>query len=179
MGTRYLFEKAIKICQNFSHRDRVLVRNRCRAIQDAQGNLVAAAETAMFHCIENCRGICCKNLDIDSIFSLWDFIFILTLAPQLKDEMQKRLDGHTDLYLSPCPFLKDAVGPCMFPDRIKAQICVITFCANDATLKKPIQIVNLNFYKLCWLIQYLRIKRIVQKTGHLFYRKKPTGQSDG
>jgi hypothetical protein len=29
------------------------------------------------------------------------------------------------------------------------------------------------------LIQYLRIKRIVQKTGRFFYRKKPTGQSDG
>ena len=176
MGTRYLFEKAIKICQNFSPQDRDLVRNRCNVIQDAQEKLVAAAETAMFHCIERCRGICCRNLDIDTIFSLWDFIFILTLAPQLKDEMQERLDHHTALYLSPCPFLKDAVGPCIVPDGMKAQICVITFCTNDETLKKPIHLVNLNFYKLCWLIQYLRIKRIVQKIGCIFYQKKPTAR---
>jgi hypothetical protein len=54
---------------------------------------------------------------------------------------------------------------------MKAQICVITFCSNDEKIKKPINAVNLNFYKLCWLIQYVRIKRFVRKTLHLFSRK--------
>ena len=168
MGTRYLFKKAIKISRNFSPQDQILVRNRCKAIRDSQKELVAAAETAMLNCIERCKGICCRSLDIDSVFSLWDFIFILTQAPHLKDEIQERLDAFSTLYLSPCPFLKDAIGPCIFPNGIKAQICVITFCSNDKKIKKPIQVVNFNFYKLCWLIQYLRTKRMAQKMSFLF-----------
>lgn len=176
MGTRYLFKKAIKISQKFTPQDRRLVRNRCNTIRKSQEELVATAETAMLNCNEKCKGLCCKSLDIDSVFSLWDFIFILTLAPQLKNEMQERLDAYTALYLSPCPFLKDAVGPCIFPNGIKAQICVITFCTHDEKIKKPIQVVNLNFYKLCWLIQYLRIKRMSKKISRLFFRDKPTLQ---
>ena len=163
MGTRYLFNKAVKISRNLSPHDKTLVQNLCNAIRESQETLIAAADAAMFNCLKKCKGICCKSLDIDSVFSLWDFIFILTLAPQLKDEMQQRLDAYTSLYLSPCPFLKENIGPCIFPSGIKAQLCVITFCSNDEKIKKHIKVVNLNFYKLCWLIQYLRIKRIAQK----------------
>ncbi len=173
MGTRYLFKKAVKISQNLSPGDKTLVRDRCNTIRKSQEELVSAADTAMSNCIEQCKGICCKSLDIDSIFSLWDFIFILTLAPKLKDVIQERLDSYTSLYLSPCPFLRDNIGPCIFPIGIKAQICVITFCSNDEKIKNPIKAVNLNFYKLCWLIQYLRIKRVAQKMSCLFSRGKP------
>jgi len=174
MGTRYLFKKAVKISHNLGPRDRKLVQKRCKTIRKSQEDLLEAADTAMFHCTEKCRGICCKSLDIDSIFSLWDFIFILTLAPQMKDEIQERLDAYTSLYLSPCPFLKENIGPCIFPSGIKAQICVITFCSNDEKIAPPIKAVNYNFYKLCWLIQHLRIKRIAQKTIGLFSRKNQT-----
>ena len=165
MGTRYLFKKAVKISQNLAPRDKIMVQNLCDTIQKSQEELLAAADAAMFNCINQCKGLCCKSLDIDSVFSLWDFIFILMRQPHLKDEMQERLNAHTSLYLSPCPFLKNSDGPCLFPNGIKAQICVITFCSNDEKIKKPIKTVNLNFYKLCWLIQYLRIKRIAQKLG--------------
>lgn len=174
MGTRYLFKKAVKISQNFSPKDKSLILNRCITIQASQEALLRVADTAMDVCLTKCRGICCKSLDIDSIFSLWDFIFILTLAPKLAPEMQKRLDAYSPLYLSPCPFLRDNIGPCLFPRGIKAQICVITFCTNDEKIKAPVKNVNFNFYKLCWLIQYLRIKRIARKTIRLFTREKYT-----
>ena len=170
MGTGYLFEKAVKISQNLSSPENAMIKNLCRAIQKSQEELLFAAHDAMFNCIRQCKGICCQSLDIDSIFSLWDFIFILMLRPDLKDEMQKRLDAHTSLYLSPCPFLIDGRGPCIFPDGIKAQICVITFCSNDEKIKKPVKKVNLNFYKLCWQIQYLRVKRTVLKMACFFSR---------
>ncbi len=176
MGTRYLFKKAVKISQGMLPQDKRLVHKRCNSIRISQEELVAVADAAMFNCIEKCRGICCKNLDIDSVFSLWDFIFILTLAPRLKEEIQNRLDAYNALYLSPCPFLKESKGPCIFPSNIKAQICIITFCTNDEIIKKYIRTVNLNFYKLCWLIQYLRIKRFAQKIGLLFTGKKPSTQ---
>lgn len=174
MGTRYLFKKALKISQNFSPRDKSLVQNLCHTIQDSQEELLLAADTAMDYCLTRCQGICCKSLDIDSVFSLWDFIFILTLAPELASEMQKRLDAYSSLYLSPCPFLRDNIGPCLFPRGIKAQICVITFCTHDEKIKAPVKVVNFYFYKLCWLIQYLRIKRIARKTIRLFTREKST-----
>ena len=163
MGTRYLFQKAIKISQNLSPHDKIRVQNLCNTIRESQEELIRTADLAMLNCITKCKGICCKSLDIDSVFSLWDFIFILMLTPKFKDEMQERLDSYNSLYLSPCPFLKNNIGPCIFPNGIKAQLCVITFCSNTEKIKKYIKVVNLNFYKLCWLIQYLRIKRILQK----------------
>jgi hypothetical protein len=174
MGTRYLFKKAVKISQNFSPRDKSLILNLCQTIQGSQEDLLRVACTAMDNCLTRCQGLCCKSLDIDSVFSLWDFIFILTLAPKLAPEIQKRLDAYSSLYLSPCPFLRNNIGPCLFPRGIKAQICVITFCSHDEKIKAPIKVVNFNFYKLCWLIQYLRIKRIARKTANFFTRKKPT-----
>ncbi|MBA3008965.1 MAG: hypothetical protein KKF12_02610 [Proteobacteria bacterium] len=168
MGTRYLFEKAIRISQRLTPPEKQRVKNLCNEIKQSQEALLDAADRAMFNCIEKCRGLCCKSLDIDSIFSLWDFIFILTLDPGRKEDIRKRLKGYSYLYLSPCPFLEGSVGPCIFRDTIKAQICVITFCANDEKIRKPINRVNTNFYKLCWLIQYLRLKRIALKMGRIF-----------
>ena len=95
MGTRYLFEKAVKISQNFSASDKTSVLNLCKNIQKSQKELIGAADAAMLHCLEQCKGRCCKSLDIDSIFSLWDFIFIVMLQPHLKKEIQKRLDAYT------------------------------------------------------------------------------------
>jgi len=163
MGTRYLFEKAVKISQNLLPCDKIIVRKMCNTIQKSQENLIRAAEVAMFNCQMQCKGICCKSLDIDSVFSLWDFIFILTLKPGMKEEIQNRLDAHTSIYLSNCPFLENGQGPCIFPDGIKAQICAITFCSNDEKIKKPARAVTWKFYKLCWMIQYLRVKRIARK----------------
>jgi len=173
MGTRYLFEKALKISQNLTLPDKTIVWNLCRTIQDSQEELLGAADVAMFNCLTQCKGICCRSLDIDSVFSLWDFIFILTLQPHLKDEIAARLKAHTSLYLSPCPFLRDNKGPCIFPHGLKAQICVITFCFEDEKIKKPIKTVNLNFYKLCWQIQYFRAKRIAQRIGRFFSGIRP------
>jgi hypothetical protein len=127
----------------------------------------------MFNCIQKCRGLCCKSLDIDSIFSLWDFIYILMLEPGMKDEIQTRLDTHNFLYLSPCPFLKDKEGPCIFPNTVKAQICVITFCTDDRTIKPFIKNINSNFFRLCRLIQYLRLKRAAQKIFRISSGHRP------
>lgn len=168
MGTRYLFEKAVKISTALSPVEKNTVIRLCRAIQASQKTLVAMADEAMTHCRCHCRGICCQNLDIDSIFSLWDFIFILMLRPDLEDEMRNRLNAHTSLYLSPCPFLIDHKGPCIFPDGIKAQICVITFCTGTENIKKSIQQVNRDFYKLCWQIQRLRVKSAARHLVKLF-----------
>ncbi len=173
MGTRYGFKRAVRITQNLSPTDKTLVKEMCRAIQKSQKALLYAAQDIMFKSIQKCRGLCCKNLDIDSIFSLWDFIYILTLEPGMKDEIQERLDTHTSLYLSPCPFLRDNEGPCIFPDTVKAQICVTTFCSDDQTIRPFIKTVNLNFYKLCWLVQYLRLKRTIQKMVQIFSGPRP------
>ncbi len=161
MGIRYLFSKALKICSSLSEHERDIVANRCLQIQDCQKKLLSSAQKAMHRCINICQGLCCRNLDLDNIFSLWDFIFILTLMPEYEHDIQKCLDRSALQYPAPCPFLKDNRGPCIFPDGVRAQICAITFCSEDKELKNPVQSVNLNFYKLCWTIQYLRIRHMV------------------
>lgn len=163
-----MFEKAVRIMQSLSPSDKILIRNVCRAIRKSQEELISAAGSIMSSCLDQCHGICCKNLDIDSVFSVWDFVFILTLQPHFKEDIRERLDNHLFLVRSSCPFLAEGEGPCIFPDGIKAQVCVVTFCFNVDEIRKSINSVNLNFYKLCWLFQYIRVKRVIQKAGRLF-----------
>ncbi|NOX33941.1 MAG: hypothetical protein GXP56_09425 [Deltaproteobacteria bacterium] len=172
MTTRYIFKKAKKISHQFSRDDRAVVKALCCKIKTAQGELLQAAEKNMLKCIQICKGMCCKNLDIDSIFSQWDFIFILSLLPHLQDDMEKRLESHLFLFYADCPFLKDKDGPCMFPSGVKAQICIITFCGDDKFLKKSIKKVNYLFFKLSLLVFFLRMKSILDNLFSIFIQKQ-------
>ena len=168
MSTLYLFKQAVKISQKFSQDNKVTVGNACRNIQNAQKELLLAAEKSMSRCRGICKGMCCKNLYIDSIFSLWDFIFILNILPHMQDEIRKRLESHLFLYSADCPFLKNKHGPCLFPASVKGQVCIVTFCGNDEHLKRPIKKVNHLFFKLSFLVWSLRIKKLSENMASIF-----------
>ena len=168
MGTLYSFKKAVKISQKFNQDDKIIIGNACKNIQNAQKELLLAAEKSMSKCMGICIGMCCKNIYIDSIFSLWDFIFILNILPQMHDEIKKRLESHLFLYSADCPFLRNKHGPCLFPPSVKGQVCIVTFCGNDEYLKRPIKKVNQLFFKLSFLVWSLRIKKLSENIGSIF-----------
>lgn len=102
----------------------------CHQIEQSERNLLFTAEPHFSSCILECRGICCRNLDYDSVFSLWDFIYILMLRPDIESDLRQRIRSQKTVFLSSCPFLENGVGPCIFPDSIKAQVCIVTFCSD-------------------------------------------------
>ena len=162
MSTLYFFKKAVKISQKFNQDNKIALSNFCKNIQTAQKELLVAAEKSMSRCMDICKGMCCKNIYIDSIFSVWDFVFILNILPHMQDEIKKRLESQLFLYSADCPFLRDKHGPCLFPPSVKGQVCIVTFCGNDEYLKKPIKKVNHLFFRLSFLVWSWRIKNYLK-----------------
>ncbi|THB76705.1 MAG: hypothetical protein D3926_16980 [Desulfobacteraceae bacterium] len=168
MGAEYDFEKAVSILHQLTPGSHERLKVKCLSLRQAQETLLSAAGDAMHRCLEQCRGICCQNLDIDSIFSVMDFVYILTMIPQMEMEIRSRFNANQSIYRSACPFLIDQEGPCIFPNGIKAQECVITFCTNDDRIKPFIRKVNTEFFNLFCLVLLLRSKEVLRAAGRVF-----------
>ena len=133
------------------------LESACVRIAASQKALIRRAESEMIYCTETCRGLCCRNLDLDTIFSLWDFICILVIKPDMAaciSEQLEEMDLHSP---APCPFLQNRKGPCIFPPSLKPQLCVVTFCGSEERIKEEIRQVNRDFYRLCFAVQKTRI----------------------
>jgi hypothetical protein len=159
MSLNYQFKQAKKIIGGLNPEDKKFLYNFCCQIQHAEINLQAKSKDLMTRCITKCGGICCKNVQSDLIISHWDFVFILTLKPFLENAILKCLENEQPLFSSDCIFLKDAAGPCIFPDDVRPEVCIVTFCDNVSTVKKEIVAVKRKFFKLSWFIHLRKIKR--------------------
>ncbi|MCF8044426.1 MAG: hypothetical protein K9J83_01095 [Desulfarculaceae bacterium] len=134
----------------------------CSRIAESQEKLIRKAEDEMIYCTEKCRGLCCKNLDLDTIFTLWDFIFILVARAEMETVITGQLEEMPAQSPSPCPFLRNREGPCIFPAFVKPQLCVVTFCCGEERIKEEIRRVNRDFLLLCFAAQKARIANVLR-----------------
>ena len=139
------------------------MENHCLRIAESQKSLLGKADKEMIFCTETCRGLCCKNLNPDTLFTLWDFIFILVINPDTESLIAEQLEDMPLQSPSPCPFLRDGEGPCLFPVFVKPQLCVTTFCGSEERIKEEIRRVNRDFYRLCFAVQKARVANLVQR----------------
>ena len=146
------FRKAERLLERLDAADRKGLHRICCDIRDAQTTLLAAADKQMARCIERCKGICCRNVELDPIISHWDLMLILTLAPQVRCRIGECLQNEDPLYTSDCIFLADGKGPCVFPASMRPEVCVTTFCENDRPLRREIRQVKWLFFKLSWFV---------------------------
>ncbi|MGE5257812.1 MAG: hypothetical protein ACM3KE_14135 [Hyphomicrobiales bacterium] len=140
----------------------------CRRIQDAERQLNAAAALRLKGCLEGCRGLCCRNLQLEAVFGIPDFVYILALEPLLEAGIGECLRGEDSLYSSNCPFLEGGVGPCIFPSDVRPEVCITSFCRGDDAVKAEIRRVKMGFWKLGLLVGFRRIPllhRLLVKTG--------------
>lgn len=165
MGPQYLFHKSLYILGAVSFHQKSVLEKICRRIASSQKALIRKAENEMIYCTETCRGVCCKNLDLDTIFTLWDFICILVVQPELESLIAEQLEETPFHSPSPCPFLRNREGPCVFPAFVKPQLCVVTFCRGEDRLKGEIKQVNRDFFRLCFAVQKARISNLLRRTG--------------
>jgi len=147
MGLRYKFKKAQEIIERSDNKDLIAIKRICEEIQRAQNKLLEEAKDLLKYCENRCRGLCCRNIYPDDIITLADFVYILTKASSLRDEISECLKKET-LFSSSCIFLQSGEGPCIFPSDLRPEMCIISFCGGDTTIRKEINMVRSKFSKL-------------------------------
>jgi hypothetical protein len=162
MGIRYKFKTAKKIICTMASQDRIALEKICREIQAAEKNLLEAAREMMTRCYTACEGICCRNIHLDEILSLWDSIYLLALAPSVHETIAKCLEADGSLFSADCIFLENGIGPCIFPSTVRPEVCITSFCTDDDPVKKEILLVKRKFLKLC-LFTRLRRPRALKR----------------
>ena len=148
MSLKHLFRQAQKIIEESSAEDWKGLERICLEIRDAEMELQEKARPIMTRCIHRCGGICCRNIQIDLIIGLWDFLFMLVLKPHLKKQIEECLEKEEPIFSADCIFLKDGVGPCIFPYDARPEVCIVTFCGDTSPIKKKIAAVKRKFFKL-------------------------------
>ena len=158
MSLKTKFRKAERLCEQMRSEDPNGLRRICSQIRIAQAALLASARQQMERCLSRCGGICCRNIELDPIISHWDLMLILSLAPQIRSRMCECLRREDPLFRTDCVFLTDGIGPCIFPDNLRPEVCVTTFCQNDRPIRSEIRRVKRKFFLLSCFVRWCQIR---------------------
>ncbi len=159
MRLGYQFEKARRILAGLGPGELERLRELCTGIRDAEGALLAAAGEKMHRCTAVCRGLCCRNVQLDAVIGLWDFVYILALEGANPQKMAACLAGERPFFSSDCIFLEDGVGPCIFPADVRPEICVTAFCTDDTPIRREIARVRRAYLKLIWRVRLAAFRK--------------------
>ncbi|MFP4160002.1 MAG: hypothetical protein ACLFR9_09875 [Desulfobacterales bacterium] len=152
MSLGHKFRQAEKILSALAPEDKKELEKLCREIRAAELELTEKSGSLMLRCIEQCRGLCCRNLEVDSIFSRWDFLFILGLHPDFRKNILRCLKEENLFFPADCIFLENGTGPCIFPPGVRPEVCLVSFCDDTAPIRKEIREVRRKFFALTWLV---------------------------
>ena len=129
----------------------------CREIRRAEERLNAAAADALARCAGGCRGICCRNLQLDAVIAREDFVYLLASQPALRGRMAECLGREEPLFTSDCVFLENGTGPCIFPPHLRPQVCITSFCRSEPSLTAECAAVRRAFRRLGRLVGFRRV----------------------
>jgi hypothetical protein len=153
----YQFQKAQRILAALPPGDRERVRGICEDIRTAEDGLLAAAGEKMHRCTTICRGLCCRNVQLDAVIGLWDFVYLLALNGAIAEQIAACLLKESPFFSSDCIFLENGVGPCIFPPNVRPEICITAFCTDDTPVKREIDCVKREYLRL---IRFVRLSRL-------------------
>ena len=162
MGLGYQFKKARKTISGLAFEDRCSLERICADIQRTEEDLREAAADALKNCQTACRGICCRNVDLDAVLGFADFVYILTLAPDLAGKTAACLENEPALYVSDCIFLENGIGPCIFPGTVMPEVCITTFCGDNTPAKREIRLLKWQFFRLTWFLNTLKMRKVLR-----------------
>ncbi len=166
MSLAYQFKKANRIIQSLDWAERTTLNRICSDIREAEIDLGNAAEQLMTACHTGCKGICCRNIDLDAIIGLSDFVYILAIRPDLAEQMADCLEKESRLFTADCIFLENGTGPCIFPEDVRPQTCLITFCDEDAPIGRHIARVKRAFFGLSCFVSLRWLRRLMRHVGY-------------
>jgi hypothetical protein len=168
MSLRHTYHRSAEIVRQWPPGRRAWLAHFCQRIQDAERKLNAAAVLRLEGCLTACRGLCCRNLQLDAVFGIPDFVYILASTPALEATIEKCLRHEDPFFTSNCPFLERGVGPCIFPPDLRPEVCITSFCRGDTAIKAEIRRVKMDFWKLGVFLLFRKaplVHRLLAQTG--------------
>jgi hypothetical protein len=145
---QYSYRKATSLIDRMNTTDRSELKDLCCQIRQAEEELNVKANDFLCFCRSSCKGSCCRKMLIDAVIGVSDFVYILVEAAELRDTISQCLEREEAFNTPKCPFLKDDVGPCQFPDPLRPKVCLTSFCQSDAVVRAAIRHVNKCFRKI-------------------------------
>lgn len=168
MSLSYLHGCATEAVRCWPSGSRPLLASLCRQIQNAERSLNSAAAIRLQGCLQACQGLCCRNLDLEAVFGVADFTYILATEPALDSRIAACLQHERPIFTSNCPFLENGAGPCIFPLDLRPEVCITSFCHGDGGLKSEIRRVKACFWKLGFFFHFKRVPFIYRLLARVF-----------
>jgi hypothetical protein len=166
------FQKAVAIIDQLTPEEINRLHRICRDIQAAEEQLLTAATELIRRCVDSCEGLCCRNLRIEQVIDIYDLIFILTAAGQMKPRIQKRLGRMNPFFSADCVFLKDGGGPCIFPFNTRPEICITSFCSREDQIGPEIRLVTRRFTALRRFLLFRKPRRLQRRLRGVLERRR-------
>ena len=160
MGLNYSFKAARKKIDALDAHERKILAAICHDIHDAQKALTKRATPILARCMAGCQGLCCRNIHPADIITEWDLVFILAMAPAIEDAVADCL-AKESFFPSDCIFLENGTGPCLFPDNLRPERCIISFCRVEPSVEKEIGRVMSGFSRLIRFFMFRPLRRLV------------------
>ena len=113
-------------------------------------------------CMSGCQGLCCRNIIPADIVTEWDLIFILAMAPQVEPAMAACLQQEA-FFSADCIFLANGTGPCLFPDNVRPERCIISFCKVEPLVEQEIRQVMRGFSRLIRFFMFRPCRRWLRR----------------
>ncbi len=162
MGLAHSLQRARKRLDALDSEERTVLLAICRDIRRAQASLSRKAGPIMVRCMARCRGLCCRNIRVADILTEWDLVYILALAPELEACMAACLERE-GLFAADCLFLENGIGPCLFPEHVRPERCIISFCRVEPRVEAEIGRVMHGFSRLIRFFTLHPCRRLLRR----------------
>ena len=172
MGLKHDFKTARDKLAHLDDAEREMLLKICAEIHGAQQTLTEKAAPILDQCITGCQGLCCRNIRVADIITKWDLIYILAMQPALDNRMAACLENE-DLFPADCLFLENGTGPCLFPEYVRPERCIISFCRVEPLVEKEIAQVMKGFSRL---IRFFMFRPLHRFRGRFFSVNAPFRQ---
>ena len=162
MSLNHDFKRAIRRIDALDAGERRTLLTLCGEIYRAQQVLIRRAAPILERCMAGCQGLCCRNIRVADIITHWDLIYILALAPHLEREVAGCL-ATEPFFPADCLFLEGGRGPCLFPDFLRPERCIISFCRVEPSVEQEIRQVMGGFSRLIRFFTFRPLRRLTRR----------------
>jgi hypothetical protein len=162
MSLHHSFTAAKKKIDALDADERERLATICNDIYRAQVQLSDKALPILAKCMAGCQGLCCRNIIPADIITEWDLIFILAMAPQAEPAMADCLQQEA-FFSADCIFLANGTGPCLFPDNLRPERCIISFCKVEPLVEQEIRQVMRGFSRLIRFFMFRPYRRWLRR----------------
>lgn len=172
MGLKHdlkITRKKLAALDNTEHKTLISI---CIEIHGAQQALTEKAAPLLDQCMTRCQGLCCRNIRVADIITKWDLIYILAMRPELESSMARCLENE-DMFTADCLFLENGIGPCLFPDYVRPERCILSFCRVEPLVEKEIAQVMKGFSRLIRFFLFMPLYRLYRRVVPKSTRSRP------